>query len=156
MPATTRFTLFILLCLIGGWTLRAAAAEKPNIVLIVSDDHGWTDYGFMGHAQVRTPHLDKLAAGGLVFARPRAVESLLPEPRQHHHRPVSAPAQDHVQRSARQDPVGRVARRAGADGPLPRGDRDLAAGVGEARVRQLPERQVVAGQLRRAADSRTA
>ena len=33
-----------------------AAQEKapPNVVLIVGDDMGWMDYGFMGHAVVRT------------------------------------------------------------------------------------------------------
>ncbi len=43
--------------------------RKPNIVLIISDDHGWTDYGFMGHPQVTTPRLDQLAAQSLVFRR---------------------------------------------------------------------------------------
>lgn len=37
--------------------------------MIISDDHAWTDYGFMGHAQIRTPHLDKLAAQSLTFRR---------------------------------------------------------------------------------------
>lgn len=41
----------------------------PNIVLIVSDDHHWGDYGFMGHAGVRTPHLDRLAAESMVYTR---------------------------------------------------------------------------------------
>ena len=36
----------------------AETAPPPNIVMIVSDDHAWTDYGFMGHPQIRTPHLD--------------------------------------------------------------------------------------------------
>jgi uncharacterized sulfatase len=37
--------------------------------MIISDDHGWTDYGFMGHEKVKTPHLDKLASQSLVFPR---------------------------------------------------------------------------------------
>ena len=41
----------------------------PNIVLIVSDDHHWGDYGFMGHTGVRTPHLDRLAAESMVYPR---------------------------------------------------------------------------------------
>ena len=44
-------------------------ATQPNIVLIFSDDHAWTDYGFMGHELVRTPHIDRLAASGVVFER---------------------------------------------------------------------------------------
>jgi uncharacterized sulfatase len=30
-------------------SLAARAAERPNIVLVVSDDHRWGDYSFMGH-----------------------------------------------------------------------------------------------------------
>jgi uncharacterized sulfatase len=37
------------------------AAKPPNIILIVGDDQGFTDFGFMGHATIRTPHLDRLA-----------------------------------------------------------------------------------------------
>ncbi len=44
-----------------------AAAEPPNIVLIVSDDHGWGDFGFMGSGVVHTPHLDRLADTSAVF-----------------------------------------------------------------------------------------
>jgi uncharacterized sulfatase len=47
----------------------ASAATPPNIVFIISDDHAWTDYGFMGHPQIETPHLDKLAARSAVFER---------------------------------------------------------------------------------------
>jgi uncharacterized sulfatase len=36
--------------------------ERPNILLIISDDKGWTDYGFMGHEFIQTPNLDRLAA----------------------------------------------------------------------------------------------
>ena len=43
------------------------AAKPPNIVLIISDDQSWTDFGFMGHPQIKTPHLDRLAAQSAVF-----------------------------------------------------------------------------------------
>ena len=46
-----------------------SAAERPNIVLIISDDQAWTDYGFLGHPQIRTPHLDRLARESVVFER---------------------------------------------------------------------------------------
>ncbi len=52
-----------------GGAGRAAAAERPNIVLILSDDQGWTDYGFMGHDSIKTPRLDRLAAQSVVFER---------------------------------------------------------------------------------------
>lgn len=41
----------------------------PNIVLILSDDHAWNDYSFMGHDIVQTPALDKLAAESATFTR---------------------------------------------------------------------------------------
>ena len=47
----------------------AAQAGQPNIVLILSDDQAWTDYSFMGHEHIETPHLDKLAAKSAVFRR---------------------------------------------------------------------------------------
>ncbi|MGL6094259.1 MAG: sulfatase-like hydrolase/transferase, partial [Fimbriiglobus sp.] len=46
-----------------------APAAPPNVVLILGDDQGWKDYGFLGGSHVRTPHLDKLAAESLVFPR---------------------------------------------------------------------------------------
>ena len=46
-----------------------AAPDKslPNIVMILSDDQGYGDYGFMGHQRIETPHLDKLAIERLVI-----------------------------------------------------------------------------------------
>lgn len=48
---------------------QVAPAAPPNIVLIVSDDHHWRDFSFMGHEHIRTPHLDQLASESLVFPR---------------------------------------------------------------------------------------
>jgi arylsulfatase A-like enzyme len=52
-----------------GPKLSPAASQEPNIVFILSDDQAWTDYGFMGHPDIKTPHLDKLASRSLVFER---------------------------------------------------------------------------------------
>ncbi|MEM9525917.1 MAG: sulfatase-like hydrolase/transferase [Bacteroidota bacterium] len=52
------------------------AEELPNIVLIISDDQAWTDYGFMGHDHIATPNLDKLAYEGLTFVRSYVPTSL--------------------------------------------------------------------------------
>jgi arylsulfatase A-like enzyme len=46
-----------------------SAEVPPNVVVILSDDQGWTDYGFMGHPEIKTPHLDRLAAQSLTFER---------------------------------------------------------------------------------------
>ena len=54
----------------------SAVAAPPNVVMIIGDDQAWTDYGFMGHPHIRTPHLDKLAAESLVFKRGYVPSSL--------------------------------------------------------------------------------
>jgi arylsulfatase B len=53
--------------LLGGAV--ASAAEKPNIVHIVADDLGWKDVGFNGCTDIKTPHLDALAASGATFTQ---------------------------------------------------------------------------------------
>ncbi|MCY3006340.1 MAG: sulfatase-like hydrolase/transferase [Planctomycetota bacterium] len=58
-----------------AWSAESIAT-RPNIVLIVSDDQAWTDYGFMGHPQIKTPHLDRLAADSLTFRRGYVPSSL--------------------------------------------------------------------------------
>ncbi len=45
----------------------AAEKRRPNIVLIVGDDHGRGDLGCYGHAVIKTPNIDKLAAEGTRF-----------------------------------------------------------------------------------------
>jgi len=60
----TAALLLVVHCLAGADT-----PSPPNIVLLISDDHGWTDYGFMGHPQIETPHLDRLARQSAVFTR---------------------------------------------------------------------------------------
>ena len=46
-----------------------AEPTRPNVILILSDDQGYTDYGFMGHPVVRTPNLDRMAAASLLYTR---------------------------------------------------------------------------------------
>jgi arylsulfatase len=49
-------------------TSGLAAAEKPNIIVILSDDMGFSDLGCYG-GEIATPNLDALAAGGLRFTQ---------------------------------------------------------------------------------------
>ena len=51
-------------------TFSAAGAKdtRPNIVLIMADDMGWSDIGCYG-GEVQTPNIDRLAAGGLRFTQ---------------------------------------------------------------------------------------
>ena len=43
--------------------------KKPNIILIVADDHGMNDLGCYGNRAISTPNLDALASEGLRFTR---------------------------------------------------------------------------------------
>lgn len=47
--------------------LRICGAERPNVILIMSDDQGVGDYGFQGNSVIRTPALDAMRSrGGLL------------------------------------------------------------------------------------------
>jgi arylsulfatase A-like enzyme len=41
-----------------------AADVRPNILILLADDLGYADVGFMGGRQIQTPHIDRLAAAG--------------------------------------------------------------------------------------------
>lgn len=45
----------------------AQSVIKPNIIFILADDLGREDCGFMGGKEIKTPHLDKLAASGSIL-----------------------------------------------------------------------------------------
>ena len=64
---------FFTLTMLGLILLMGCGRKKkqslPNIVMIISDDQGWRDYGFMGHDEIKTPNLDKLATQSLLFTR---------------------------------------------------------------------------------------
>ena len=66
-----RTAILFLAAFLGMWwnaTPSALAAEaRPNVIYIVSDELGYYEPGFMGNPNIRTPHLDKLAAEGIVF-----------------------------------------------------------------------------------------
>ncbi len=52
-----------------GSASAADPAPPPNVILIVSDDQGYTDFGFMGSKVAKTPNLDRMAAESLLFTR---------------------------------------------------------------------------------------
>ena len=47
----------------------ARAADPPNVILLMGDDHGWEETGYNGHAWLQTPVLDTMAASGLRLDR---------------------------------------------------------------------------------------
>lgn len=63
------FPRLLLLALVAGClTHLQAAASRPNVVLIMADDMGFSDLGCYG-GEIPTPHLDRLARGGLHFTQ---------------------------------------------------------------------------------------
>lgn len=65
MSAKYRFIVLPLLVFAG----LAHAADRPNIVLVLSDDQTYHDAGAYGNSEVKTPNIDKLASQGMRFDR---------------------------------------------------------------------------------------
>lgn len=63
-------TTLILTIAAACWVAAARASEtpRPNIVLMMADDMGYSDIGCYG-GEIHTPNLDRLAAGGLRFTQ---------------------------------------------------------------------------------------
>lgn len=81
MHRIARVTVCVLLLMIAvavpaRGDAKATGDRPPNVVLIISDDHHWGDYGFMGHPAIKTPNLDKLASQSLTFKRGYVPSSL--------------------------------------------------------------------------------
>ena len=81
--------LLLTLCLFA-WcsSLRAAL---PNIILMMSDDHGWEETGYNGHPHLKTPVLDEMATKGLKFERFYAAHPSCSPTRQPSHRTTPKP-----------------------------------------------------------------
>ena len=66
-----------ILCIITMFTLASCqvntkqedTSERPNVILLMGDDHGWDETAYNGHPFLRTPVLDEMAATGLRMNR---------------------------------------------------------------------------------------
>ena len=47
----------------SSWT--SAQSSRPNIVLILADDHGWGDVSYHGGPHLQTPNIDRIARSGI-------------------------------------------------------------------------------------------
>jgi arylsulfatase A-like enzyme len=47
----------------------AAAADKPNLIVFLSDDVGYGEYGFQGNREIPTPNIDAIAKNGVRFTQ---------------------------------------------------------------------------------------
>ncbi|QNF32188.1 sulfatase [Adhaeribacter swui] len=49
------------------FSFRQKESKKPNVIVVVTDDHRWDALGVMGNKIIQTPNLDNLARKGLLF-----------------------------------------------------------------------------------------
>ena len=53
---------------LNGEVLNNSNNKKPNIIVILADDMGFSDIGSYG-SEIKTPNIDKLASNGLSFSQ---------------------------------------------------------------------------------------
>jgi len=63
-----RFSTTMCLAMAFGASLAIADDDRPNVLLLLADDLGYSDLGCYG-GEIRTPHLDALAEHGVRFTR---------------------------------------------------------------------------------------
>ncbi|MCK4749053.1 MAG: sulfatase [Bacteroidales bacterium] len=73
MNLSRNIAILLLLCV--AISCQRTRPTPPNILMIVADDLGWKDVGFMGTDYYETPNLDQLAAEGMVFRQAYASAS---------------------------------------------------------------------------------
>ncbi len=65
-----QMTLLIMVVLACSFASAGVlAADRPNVVLIMTDNHGAWTLGCYGNTEIRTPNIDRLAAQGTLFTR---------------------------------------------------------------------------------------
>lgn len=55
-----------------GFTALAGPPRRPNVIMILADDHGYGDVSTYGPRDVLTPHIDSLATDGMLFVNMRS------------------------------------------------------------------------------------
>ncbi|WP_343563352.1 sulfatase-like hydrolase/transferase [Sphingobacterium sp.] len=63
----TFFRILILLSVLSLVKISVFAQQRPNVIVILSDDGGYDDFGCYGGKEVYTPHIDELAKQGIRF-----------------------------------------------------------------------------------------
>lgn len=58
-----------MMVMVAGWCAQACGAAHPNVLLILSDDQGYGDFGVTGNPVVQTPVLDRFSREGIRFDR---------------------------------------------------------------------------------------
>src|SRR5262245_4981732 len=74
-PDTHMIRLATAVLFMAGFASLAAAADvtpvasptKPNVIVFLSDDVGWAEFGFQGCKDISTPNIDSIASSGVKF-----------------------------------------------------------------------------------------
>jgi len=66
----------VAMCFADGLVNAEGTQVKPNIILLISDDHGWLDSGAYGDPYVKTPNIDRVAEEGMRFTQAFAASPL--------------------------------------------------------------------------------
>lgn len=72
----SRALWFLAGALVLAFPAASAETEKPNIVIIFTDDQGYADVGVFGAKGFKTPHLDRLAKQGRMFSNFHAAQAV--------------------------------------------------------------------------------
>jgi arylsulfatase A-like enzyme len=69
VPYVRLCTALLVTCLGSAHTRMAGAIERPNVVVIMTDNHGAWTLGCYGNPDIRTPNIDRLAREGVLLTR---------------------------------------------------------------------------------------
>ncbi len=69
IPGVIAVGLIVIIACAGKTDKPGFSQTKPNIILILADDAGYADFGFMGSNDMETPNLDALRAEGVLFTQ---------------------------------------------------------------------------------------
>ena len=74
--STRNYSIVSLMTLVVCVVSTARAAERPNVIFMLTDDLGYADIGCYGATKVETPHVDQLAHEGIKFTAFRTGASI--------------------------------------------------------------------------------
>lgn len=66
------FFLTLIVVTLVGFPALAGSPRRPNLIVILADDHGYGDVSTYGPRDVLTPHIDSLATDGMLFVNMRS------------------------------------------------------------------------------------
>lgn len=80
LPGAGRLLVFalvvLLLCAPGVVRAQATTSRKPNVIIILTDDQGYSDLSCYGSTRIKTPRVDRMAAEGVRFTDMYAAASV--------------------------------------------------------------------------------